>query len=536
MRGCIAAVCAFFSLGCSLTYGSPPSGQCESDADCAALGLDSAVCDMGHGVCVEAGPAGERSADMAGGTTAAEVASALSGCAARDASCPLLSPECTRLAGDFTDPDAVVIGTVSPHTFRAGGAQPLAIPYVSRWLDTIDLGLAEWSAQAPAGRLERSRRPLALLHCNSNDDLAQARRAMAHLIDVAKAPVVLTLNDNDTESVRYQGLRGDTTVICASCFSAAKESAEDTRLIWQVSPPLVTQAGLAMHRIGQLSESIRAARGISPAALLDVVILSQVYPGIDAYASELARLAAARGGYHVTPVTTDYGAAPLVQLDVARAVIGARPHVIAVAMDSDFTTYYLPMIEAEWPPDVPRPEYVLTHMNQEAGLLSDIVRGDEALRRRLSGTGFGLDAEVAENLAGLEERFALAYGTSLDNTHYGYDAFYAALYALVLNDQTRAVSGAEVSAALARLSSGPAAHVGPQALRSSLGFLASGQTLDLVGASNQLDWAPSSHETASDVALWCLSRAQSGELRVLADAGLRWQSASGEVSGRFDCP
>jgi hypothetical protein len=38
------------------------------------------------------------------------------------------------------------------------------------------------------------------------------------------------------------------------------------------------------------------------------------------------------------------------------------------------------------------------------------------------------------------------------------------------------------------------------------------------------------------VTLWCLSRAESGELRVLADAGLRWQSASGEVSGRFDCP
>lgn len=531
MRGCLAASW-LFAFGCSLTYGSPPSEQCESDADCAALGLNGAVCDASLGVCIDA--ASESSEQIAGANH--DSASLLSGCATRDASCPLLSPECTRLAGDFADPDAVVIGTLSPHTFRSGEAEPLAIPYVPRWLDTIDLGLAEWRAQAPAGRLERSGRPLALLHCNSNDDLAQARRAMAHLIDVARAPVVLTLNDNDTEWVRYQALRGDTTVICASCFSAAPESADDTRLVWQVSPPLVTQAELAFHRIAELSESTRAARGIAPEVPLDVVILSQVYRGIDDYVSELSRLAAARGSYHLTPVTTNYGSGTLVQLDIARAVIAARPEIIAVAMDSDFTTYYLRMVEAEWPAEVPRPDYVLTHLNQEAGLFSDIVRGDDALRRRLSGTGFGRDADVADNFLRLEERFAHAYGTALDNTHYGYDAFYAALYALVLTDQTRAVSGAEVSAALARLSSGPAAHVGPEALRSSLGFLASGQTLDLVGASNRLDWDPLSHETASDVTLWCLGRAENGELSVLADAGLRWQRTTGEVSGRFDCP
>jgi hypothetical protein len=529
VRGWLAAS-GLLSLGCSLTYGDPPSEQCESDADCRAVGLADAVCDVEHGVCVDsASPANERAPDSS------ESAALLAACAAPGGPCPLLSAECTRLAGDFADPDAVIIGTLSPHTFGAGQAEPLSIPYVSRWLDTIELGLAEWQAQAPGGRLEGSRRPLALLHCNSGDDLPQARRAMGHLIDVAAAPVVLTLNDNDTEWVRHQALRRDTTVICASCFSVSPEI-EDNRLLWQVSPPLVTQAELAQRRIDELSASVRAARGIAPEAPLEIVVLSQPYRGIDAYVAELSRLAAARGGYHLSQVAADPASGTLVQVDVARAVIALAPPIIAVAMDSDFTTYYLRMIEAEWPADAPRPEYVLTHLNQEAGLFADIVRGDDGLRRRLSGTGFALDTDVAENLARLEQRFALAHGASLDNTHYGYDAFYAALYALALADQTRALSGAEISAALGRLSAGPTAHVGPEALRSSLGFLASGQTLDLVGASNRLDWDPLSHQTSSDVALWCLSRAGNGELRVLADAGLRWHGASGEVSGRFDCP
>jgi hypothetical protein len=78
--------------------------------------------------------------------------------------------------------------------------------------------------------------------------------------------------------------------------------------------------------------------------------------------------------------------------------------------------------------------------------------------------------------------------------------------------------------------------VGPEALRSSLGYLLSGKPVDLVGTSNELDWSSPSHQPTSDVGLWCLTREPAGELGLLADAGVRWQVATGQVSGRFVCP
>src|SRR5690606_18511368 len=69
MRAGLVAAC--MSLGCSLTYGELPAEQCRSDADCAALGLAGAVCDAGHGVCVEPG------ADLESGDTAGDGAARL---------------------------------------------------------------------------------------------------------------------------------------------------------------------------------------------------------------------------------------------------------------------------------------------------------------------------------------------------------------------------------------------------------------------------------------------------------------------------
>jgi hypothetical protein len=521
-------------LSCSVLYGDPPAGQCASDADCEHLGLYGSVCDLEHGVCVLDAETDERPLTP---PIRCPTSSFETRCGAAGELCsPLLTPECPCLEGDWQEPDAVVIGTISPHTLANSVGEPLSIPHVPRWLRAVNLGLEEWRREVPGARLERTNRPLALLHCNSNDELPQARRAMAHLVEVAGAPIVLTLTDNDTEAVRYQAQRQGTALICSTCFTAAPEDPAVTELVWQIMPPLLAQAPLAAFRVGELASAL-ASEDASPAGALEVVTLSQTYPGIDEYVQEVERLVLAQGNYHVTAVQTpDPRVRNPVQLEVSRAVIDARPRLIVVGMDTDFTTYYLRGIEAEWPADMPRPHYVLTYLNQELGLLADIVRDDEGLRRRLVGTGWVSSAAVAGNLSGLERRFTAAYGERLDNTQQGYDALYAAVYALARTDQTRALEGAELSASLGLLGQGVRANVGPEALRSSLGYLLSGQPVDLVGTSNELDWHSVSHQPSSDVGLWCLTREPAGELGLLADAGIRWQSATGQISGRFVCP
>jgi hypothetical protein len=525
-------------LHCSLLYGDPPKGQCATDIDCEEdLGIEGLHCDIEHGVCVLSATSDLEAA-------AAEPALCPTGsqpapsCAETDARCSALSSrECPCLEGDWENPNALVMGTISPHHLRTALGAPLEIPYVPRWLKTIDLALAEWRAETPGGRLARSDRPLALLHCNSNDDLLQARRAMAHLIDVAQAPIVLTLTDNDTNAVRYQALRQGTTLLCSTCFSTASEAPAETSLVWQIAPPLIAQAPLAAWRVAELASALRSERTLSPDLPIDVVILSQDYPGINEFVAEVELLLERDGVYQLTPVqTTDPRALNPVQIAVTRAVVAAQPQVIVVGMDTDFTTYYLRMIEAEWPPSTPRPHYVLTYMNQELGLFADIVQDNDELRRRVGGTGWGPGGSVAQNLAGLEQRFARVYAEPLANTQYGYDAFYSAAYALMLTDHSRALDGQELSTSLGLLGTGPRTNLGPEALRSSLGYLLAGQTLDLVGTSNELDWHPTRHQPESDVVLWCLARDAEGQLALLGDAGPRWQHATGEISGSYACP
>lgn len=528
------AALALGLLGCSLTYGDPPVGQCTSDADCEnGDGLEGSRCDVQHGVCVldatralQAGTEPIICPTRAGGSSGEAATSS-----------PLLTPECPCLEGDWADPAALIVGTIAPHSFGTVLGQAVEIPHVPRWLRAIELGLAEWRAEIPGGRLPRANRPLALLHCNSGDELPQTRRVMTHLLQVARAPVVLTLSDNDTTFARYQALRQGATLICSTCLSAAPEAPSETELIWQIAPPLVRQAPLAVHRVGQLLEQLRGERALDIAAPFEVVSLSQQYPGINDFVAEVEQGLTAAGVYHITPVQTpDPHAQNPVQLAVASAVVAAEPQVIVVGMDTDFTTYYLRMIESEWPPAKPRPHYVLTYLNQELGLLADIVQNDDELRRRITGTGFGLGERAAQNLSGLEQRFRGAYSEGLDNTQYGYDAFYAAVYALMMTDRLRPLDGAELSASLGRLGTGPAANVGPAALRGSLASLLAGQTLDLVGTSGELDWHPTRHQPEGDVVLWCLTRDAGGGLGLLADAGLRWHADSAEISGSYVCP
>jgi ABC-type branched-subunit amino acid transport system substrate-binding protein len=392
----------------------------------------------------------------------------------------------------------------------------------------VALALEEYARELPGARL-RSERPLALLRCNSNNDEFVARNALKHLRDIG-VPLVITLTDADTRAIRYQAARANTPVICSSCYAKPSDVLDENRLVWQIAPPLVEQAPLAAARVGEL-----AAAASAPGDPAAVVMLSQDYWGINEFVTELRRLLASRGTPIVLPIQTR----PREGLDpaaVAAAVIDARPRVIAVGMDSDFTTYHLRLIEAEWPEGEPRPHYVLSSMNQELGLLADIIGGDDDLRVRISGTGFWPGPESSSNLRGLEERFFERHRSRIDQTQFGYDAFYAAAYAIAWADPRGALDGPGLSEGLGHLLSGTPIDVGPSAVRTGLARLDAGEDIDLVGTSNGLDWQATTHATHSDVTLWCISRAPDGGLVMTLSAGPVWQRGSGEISGVYSCP
>jgi hypothetical protein len=234
--------------------------------------------------------------------------------------------------------------------------------------------------------------------------------------------------------------------------------------------------------------------------------------------------------------TVDPHAGDVTQTEVARAVIEARPRVIVVGMDSDFTTYYLRLIERGWPEDAARPVYVASYLNQELRLLADIVGNDEGLRRRISGTGWWVDADVAWNRTQLEARFFERQMEQLDQTQFGYDAFYAAAYALAWADSRIPLDGRGAALGFDHLLAGAAWDVGPSNIRSGLVQLSEGRDIDLRGSSSQLDGLAPNQAPRADVTLWCLTRNPDGSLQLVDSAGPVWHASSGEITGSYFCP
>lgn len=498
-----AASCWDFKSACELDGTCPELPLCSGD-ECAA-------------------PVEVSSCDVA-------AASGMESCGS-DCAVPL-SIDCSCLEGAAHATNPLVIGVIAPETFNTGASGPRRIPFMARWLEGLRQALEEWNQELPGEQLPTSRRPLALLRCNSNDVPTRATRALNHLTDDVQVPLVITASDNDTEALRYKALAAELPVVCSTCYAPPPADARLARLTWPILPPLLEQAPLAAARVAELARAASAT-----ADLPTIVSLSQDYPGINDFVAEVRRLLELERAFHQVPIVTPPPReSSISQGSVARSVIEARPQVIVVGMDSDFTTYYLREIERDWPRNVPRPSYVLTSLNQELGLLSEIVGQDDELRRRISGTGWWPDSDVRSNASALEARFQRRTGQALDQVQSGYDAFYAAAYAVLAADVRGQLDGTGVARSLERLTRGAPVDVGPAPIADALVQLLGGQDIDLTGTTSRLDWAPSTHAARSDVTLWCLGRAAEGSVSLIASAGPVWQATTGEISGDYDCP
>lgn len=519
---------ALLSASCHVVYGELPVGQCVEDADCMALGGDGHRCDAEHRVCVVDAQAAPL---LAGGECTLPGSVSAVECAAGGCAVPL-SNDCTCLSGAWDDPEAIVVGVIAPRTFATWSGEELQLPYVLRWEQSVSLALeewrAEWSTELARGA-PRSGSALALLHCNSHDELFRARRAFSHLTREAGAPVVITLTDNDTKAVEHLARRQGVAVMCSACFQGAP--VEPNPMIWRMAPPLSEQAPLAAARAREVLAGLTGA-GAEPG---QVLILSQRYAGIDEHVARVEQELIAVGHVPVHVQTGDPRTEVVTQPEVTQAVISAHPPVIVVGMDSDFTTYYLRLIEAGWPGEVPRPHYVLSYLNQELGLLADIVGGDDELRRRISGTAWHADAAVTQTLRALEGRFVARHQQRLDQAQYGYDAFYAVAYALAWARPRVALDGSGISSGLSHLLSGSPVPLGPGAIRSALALLEAGRDIDLVGSTGRLDWDPHTQTPRGDVGLWCLGRNPDASLDITL-AGPLWSASSGELTGSHLCP
>jgi hypothetical protein len=457
---------------------------------------------------------------------------------------PLTTPDCSWVQGRWEAANSLFIGSIGPHTLRQSTGGTVPIDWTSRAVQALDLGLSEWNELLPDGLLN-SNSPLAIVHCDSGGDPEQIARVVDHLAGSVRVRALIALGDVERDAIADRAREADVSVVCAGCYERAQGAATSGIGTWRVLPPLEDQAPLVAERTRDLEQRIRLERSLPEGAQIRVALLGQDSPGNQAFVGAVhsqlrfnGELTAAgqSGTNYLRIPTPNPNRQPIDALGISRQIVDFQPDVLIVAMDSDFSAVYLPLVEQQWPAERPRPFYILSMQNRELGLLETLGRPSDDLELRVSGTAPTTSAPVAQNRSGFADRFLTVYRKPAGETQSAYDAFYATAYAFFFADRDRDYVTARFASAIEHLTLGPSINVGPAEIWTAVPYLVEGDSIDLTGSSSELEWDLSSGGVNANAGLWCLTRDALGRFSVQDDAGVYWDRTTGRVTGTYSCP
>lgn len=539
---------ALSGTGCSFLLETAEPRQCSSDSDCEANpSLRNRTCQSGF-CAVPARDPGVESPD-GGGTgcestarCTAENSGQLSVCKQRGSACQIWqTAQCSHDPGPLaSDPNVIMIGSILPLTVLQWDGTRQKNDYADRVRRAIDLAVSEVAAELPQGILlaDGKRHPLAVLHCDSGMSATGAELAMRHLTEVVGAPAVIVGADEDIHSVAALATAKQTAIACEGCLGSLPPGP----LAWRIVPRLELEAPMTSWRVSKLEAEIKALP--SAPAQIKVALLSADEWATRDYVTKLRSVLRFNGGQTVAQNGTAtfqsfVGEDPRVTaVDHAKHIkdiVAFEPDIILVAMGTDFTSYYLPGIEAAWK-GARRPHYITTTLNYTLAFTGP-VGTNEDLRKRISGTRPGFAAPLQANIEAFDDRYRFANDfKNPDGNFSGYDAFYTLAMGVLAARTQLVMDGIHISEGLGRLRSGPVLDFKPESIQTAT--IALGETtasIDVRGLWSNLDWNLNSHDFDSDVSMYCLKRDATQSLVLQPDAGPRLSATTGLVEGDYTC-
>lgn len=533
-------------VGCTLLLDTAEPRQCSTTADCEGRpALRNRVCQEGFCVIPQttftpvAADGGSGCVSTALCTQANSNRPSL--CRRTGEPCiPLETTDCPVVAGAWDNPNAIVVGVLTPLSVLQHNKSLLKVPYIQRYIRGVNLALVELSETLGLGlSVGLERRPLAVVHCDSWDDPAHADAMFDHLVDTAGAQAVIVTTAEDVVRVAEKAAKKN--VVLVSSDSQVKPP--DGPLVWRTQPPIAPEGKLAAWRVAQLETKIRADLSLAPSADIKVVSLAEGTTTAKAFAESFAssvtfngKGALANGASFVVVQAENPRDVTVDHVGYAQKIAAEHPHVIVVAMGQDFPTYYVRTIEDEWPAGAPRPYYVLSNLSHEVTPYAPVIGLDDALRKRFSGTRPAITPELEANVGSYVLRYRQEYNNQQpDSNHSGYEAFYALAYAIAAASQQSMLDGPHISTGFESLVSGSLIDVGPGQASTALALLAAKGTIDLRGMWSTLDWDIKQREVRTDRTMFCFGRDGAGELFVNTDAGVTFSDATGVVTGNYAC-
>ena len=545
LRSLVAVLC-LAAAGCSLLLDTAEPVQCATDADCdASPALRNRVCRQGFCVNPELDPG--FTADAGEGCVSTTLctqgnSNQPSVCRRAGGECtPIATEQCKDVEGAWDDPNAIFIGDIQPFTTRqVDGASSPPSPYADRVRRAINLAVDEFDTQAPGGFVffDGRRRPLAVVHCDSGFVSESARSAFRHLTEAVGAQAVILGADKDLAAIAADATAKQVAIACSDCVGPLPEGP----LAWRIIPRLELEAPMAAWRVSKLEEQIKS--GPNPPAAIKVAVLLSPGRATEAFVNALTDTLQFNGKKAQDNVTTftivrteDPTTASVNHDKHASTIAAFAPDVVVVAMGPDFTTYYLRNIEGKWPAGKRRPHYVTTDLNFSLEPFAAAITSDD-VRRRISGTRPGFDANLQKNIDAFTARYLIANDYKQpDFAHSGYDAFYATALAVLASRVGAVVDGPHIAASFERLRGGAdLVDFRPENINYAVSLLGQPTTkIDVRGLWSNLDWKLPSRDMDVDVSMYCLQLDADGNLFINPNAGPHLRISTGLVEGEYLC-
>jgi branched-chain amino acid transport system substrate-binding protein len=441
---------------------------------------------------------------------------------------PLLSQDCLRVLGDYTNDDAVVVGTL------LGGSATKALE------DAAFLAAEEI---AGAGALPKPNaqggRPLVVVGCSASSNVL---RATHHLVDDLHVPAIVgpVSGEDVIDATQQVSAKAGTLLMTPASLVSAISNLADDDLTWRAIPSDAQRAKLVIAQMNDLETLLRTTRGVT------TVKLGIVHPNDalgtsarDAISGKLIIngrfIGDAANAANVSVDAHQVGDATQQNGIATKYATTFKPDLVFITSKDEIANVLVPLEQAlAAARAVNRPYYVLTDAAKSDDLLEAIAAPTMSLdiKRRVRGVGVKPDTSSAPVLEAFRAAFSARYGSMPEAAPaaLSYDAMYAIAYAIAAA-RDLPLSGASVARGLRRLGVGEAATVGPTPIRLVMQSLSSGKSVTLRGTFSLLSWDAAGDVAGGTAEVWCVGGASG--VPAFGSSGVTMDVQTQVVGGAF---
>jgi ABC-type branched-subunit amino acid transport system substrate-binding protein len=517
--------------------GTPPP-ECTTNAECTATltaqgPIDAGLPDVAPDV--DAGPIYNGTLD--GGVVPGVCVRSVGKCAR------LLNQDCRAFSGDYTNENAIVLGTFFNLT---GSISSSSIPRnQAAVLAAEEINSPSGGGGIPAATDGGPVRPLVVLQC---DPAGGVIRTAQHLVNELHVPAIIGPNvGQDVIDVTQQvSAAGGTLLMSPTVTADAVTHLLDQGLTFRDVPSDTQRAKLFIQQINDVETAIHTAHGTTTQT--EKLKLGIIYRTdalglsvLNSISGKLifngAFLSDAINAAYVSQDHYDSNTNIPSQTAIAAKYATFQPDIVIVTAIEQVADIVIPLeqtLSTDGGAGATRPYYVANDASKVKQWLTGVTAPNipADFRTRVRGIGVRPDGLSASVFAQFNSSFVTRYGANPGTSNMGnaYDAMYSVAFALAAT-RSEPPSGASVAKGLLALGSGDAINVGISSAGGAMQALSGGKSIQLRGTFSLMQWDTNGDIAGGTLEVWCIG-APSG-VAAFGSSGVTMDVQTQTIGGTF---